>query len=160
MDDFDNVGSEGDELLAAAIALSDALHTAEVAAVEFPKVVDDAWLRLSLAIEGSRTASETESTNAAPQAVAQSVRAPGKSAEAEDTGGRGFESHQSVGAAPLTPFAEQMAVNEAGWELVRRKADTSITRCRELAEAAVSAYKSSVHRQLGFAQPSAAKRGE
>ena len=38
--------------------------------------------------------------NAAPQAVAQSVRASGKSAEAEDTEGRGFESHQPAGAAP------------------------------------------------------------
>lgn len=115
-----------------------------------PRDAADRWNALP-----RRGVSETGGKiNVAPQAVAQSVRAPGKSAEAEDTGGRGFESHQPVGAAPLTPFAEQMAINEAGWELVRRKADTSITRCRELAEAAVNAYKASVQRQLGCA-PSA-----
>ena len=39
--------------------------------------------------------------DAAGQAVAQSVRAAGKSAEAEDTGGRGFESRQPAPAAPV-----------------------------------------------------------
>lgn len=40
-----------------------------------------------------------ELKNAAPQPVAQLVRASGKSAEAEDTEGRGFESRQTAGAA-------------------------------------------------------------
>ena len=39
--------------------------------------------------------------DAAGQAVAQLVRAAGKSAEAEDTGGRGFESRQPAPAAPV-----------------------------------------------------------
>lgn len=47
----------------------------------------------------------------------------------------------------LTPFAEQQAVNEAAWELLRLKADTNSDRCQELAQAAVDAYKASVKRQ-------------
>lgn len=47
--------------------------------------------------------------NAAPQAVAQTVRASGKSAEAEDTEGRGFESRQPAVAAPIPESREWIA---------------------------------------------------
>jgi hypothetical protein len=55
----------------------------------------------------------------------------------------------------LTPFGEQQAVNEAAWELVRRKADTNMNRCQELAQAAVAAYRASVERQLNPMEQSA-----
>lgn len=52
--------------------------------------------------------------NAAGQVVAQSVRASGKSVEAEDTEGRGFESRQPAPAAPalgipLDPFEVELS---------------------------------------------------
>ena len=49
---------------------------------------------------------------AAPLAVAQSVRAPGKSAVTEDTGGRGFESHRPEVAAPQSASAEPSLYHE------------------------------------------------
>jgi hypothetical protein len=59
----------------------------------------------------------------------------------------------------LTPFGEQQAVNEAAWELVRRKADTNMNRCQELAQAAVAAYRASVERQLNPMEQSATLAG-
>lgn len=60
------------------------------------------------------------------------------------------------GSNTPTAHAEEMAINEAGWELLRVCAATHANRCKEIAVSAIGAYKASLLRQgfVSTTQPS------